>query len=112
MKNNFLVIGGLLVLINTATGLVFSSYDQFNLIFTDFSIILTTLSIWLAYKIQMSDGFKIGFTLLFAITGLLRFIFALLSPDQIKDNFLFLLFIILVAVEAFCLFVGNSLKNK
>jgi|688.fasta_scaffold325025_2 hypothetical protein len=112
MKNNFLILGGLIVLINTATGTVFSSYNSFNMIFSDVSIILTSLLIWGAYKIEMSDGFKIGFTLLFGVTGLIRFIFALLSPDQIKDNFLFLLFIILVAVEAFCLFVGNSLKNK
>jgi hypothetical protein len=112
MKNNFLVIGGLLVLINTAAGFVFSSYNSFNMIFSDISIILTSLLIWGAYKIKMSDGFKIGFTLLFAITGLLRFICAIVSPDQVKDNFTFLLFIILVSLEALCLLVGNSLKNK
>jgi hypothetical protein len=112
MKKNFLMLGGIAVLINTSAGLLLSSYPQFNLIFTDFSIILTSLFVWGAYKLKMSDGFKIGFTLLFALTGLLRFIFALLSVDHLKDNFLFLLFIILISIEALCLFVGSSLKNK
>ena len=63
MKNSFLVFGGLLVLINTSAGLVFSSYKPFNMILADVSIILSTILIYGAFKSTIADGFKIGFTL-------------------------------------------------
>jgi hypothetical protein len=112
MKNTFLVLGGLLVLINTMIGLVFSSYNQFNMIMADISILLSTTLIYGAYTSKMADGFKIGFTVLFAITGLIRFVCSVVSPEQFKDNMAFLVFIIFLAIEGLSFFVGYSLKNK
>ena len=112
MKNSFLVFGGLLVLINTAAGLVFNSYKPFNMIMADVSIILSTAAIYGAYKSTMADGFKIGFTVLFAITGLIRLVCSAVSPEQFTDNIAFLVFIIFLALEGLCFFVGKSLKDK
>lgn len=112
MKNSFLVLGGLLVLINTTVGIVFSSYKPFNMVMTDVSILLSIALIYGAYKSAMADGFKIGFTLLFAITGLVRFICSIVSPEQFKDNMAFLVFIIFLSIEGLSFFVGSSLKNN
>ena len=112
MKNSFLVSGGLLVLINTSIGLIFRSYSPFNMVMADVSIILSTVLLYGAFMSKMADGFKIGFTVLFAITGLIRFVCSVVSPEQFKDNMAFLVFIIFLAIEGFSFFVGNSLKNK
>jgi hypothetical protein len=112
MKNSFLVLGGLLVLINTVIGLVFSSYQPFNMILANVSLVLSTTLLYGTYKSAMADGFKIGFTAFFALTGLIRFGCAAFSPNQVQDNFAFVLFVILLAVEILCFFVGNAMKNK
>jgi hypothetical protein len=112
MKNSFLILGGLLVLINTTIGIVFSSYKPFNMVMADASILLSTLLIYGAYKSAMADGFKIGFTVVFAITGLIRFICSVVLLEQFKDNTAFLVFIIFLAIEGLSFFVGNSMNNK
>ena len=112
MKNSFLVLGGILFLINTTIGLIFSSNNPFNMVMVDISILLSTALIYGAYISKMADGFKIGFTVLFAITGLIRFVCSVVSPEQFKDNMAFLVFIIILAIEGLSFFVGNSLKNK
>ena len=112
MKNSFLFFGGILVLINTTVGLVFNSYNPFNMVMADISILLSIALIYGAYTSKMADGFKIGFTVVFAITGLIRFICAVVSTDQFKDNMAFLVFIIFLAIEGLIFFVGFNLKNK
>ena len=112
MKNSFLVLGVLLVLINTSIGIIFSAYKPFNMVMANVSILLSTALIYGVYKSAIFDGFKIGFTMMFAITGLIRLICAIVSAEQFKDNFAFLIFIILLAVEGLCFFVANGIKNK
>lgn len=112
MKNSFLVLGGLLVLINTTIGLVFSSYQPLNMLLADISLILSTILLNGTHKSAMADGFKIGFTAFFVLTGLIRFGCAAFSPNQLQDNFALVLFVIFLAVETLCFFVGNAMKDK
>lgn len=112
MKKTFLVLGGLLVLINTSIGIIFSSYNLFNMLIADASVILSTLLLFGLYQSSMADGFKMGFTILFAITGFIRFICAVIMPEQLNDNLPLLFFIIFFAIEGFSFFIGNILKNK
>jgi hypothetical protein len=112
MKNSFLVLGGILLLINTSVGLFFNSYNSFNMLMADVSILLSTTLFYAAYRSSIADGFKIGFTIFFAITGLIRFICSVVSPEQFKDNMAILIFIIFLAIEGISFFVGNTLKNK
>jgi hypothetical protein len=113
MKNNFLFIGGLLLLINTAAGIIYSSYNSFNVGLTDFSIILTSALIYLLYNSsRIVNGFKIGFTIFFSLTGLGRFTCALVSTNQLNGNISIFVFIILLAIELFCFFFAGTLKNK
>lgn len=112
MKNNFVILGGLLVVINSTVGLVVSGYKPFNLMLADFSILLSIAMLYVAYKISIADGFKIGFTLLFALTGLIRFICCVITSEQIKNNIALLVFVVFFACELMALFVANSLRNK
>ena len=112
MKNSFLFLGLLLVLINTMIGIIFSSYKPFNMGMADISLILSTALIYRVYKSSIADGFKIGFTMLFTITGLIRLICAIVSAEELKDNIALLVFIVFLAAEGLCFFVSIRLKNK
>jgi hypothetical protein len=59
MKNTLLLIGFVLLIINTACGLIFNSYDTFNMVFGDVSLVLTTLLVYTTLKLDIADGFKI-----------------------------------------------------
>ena len=112
MKNNFVILGGLLVVINSTVGLVVSGYKPFNLMLADFSILLSIAMLYVAYKISIADGFKIGYTLLFGLTGLIRFICAVSSSNEFKNNYAVLIFIILLCIEGLLIFVSHAMRNK
>jgi hypothetical protein len=78
----------------------------------DFSIILSIILFLLLSKKSIVDGFKIGFSLLFLITGFIRIILAAISPNQINGNFILIIFIFLACVEYLIVFTGAALKNK
>jgi hypothetical protein len=82
------------------------------MIFGDISIALTTAIIYLNYQLKYADGFKIGFTLLYGISGMVRFICALISSSELKNNFSLLVFILIFCLECLILFIGHSMKNK
>jgi hypothetical protein len=112
MKNSLLLLCGLLVLINTTAGLVIESYPAFNMAMGDISLILSAALYYVAYSSEMADGFKIGYTLLLAITGLGRFICAAVAEEAFKNNVALFLFVVLLSAEILFLFVANSLKGK
>jgi len=112
MKNSILLTGVILVLINTTTGLIFQDYAPHKMLFADFSIVLTTALLYLVYQMKTADGFKIGFTLLFAITGLIRFICAVSSSSEFKNNYAVLIFIIFLCIECVLIFVNHAIRNK
>jgi hypothetical protein len=96
MKNSFILIGSLLLLINSVSCL----------------IVITTSILYLLYKLDNADGFKIGLTVVFAITGLFRFFCAVSSINQFENNFGLLIFIIILSIESIMLFIVKILTNK
>jgi len=57
------------------------------MVMANVSIILSTALIYGAYKSAMVDGFQIGFTVLFAITGLIRFVCSVVSLAHLMKHF-------------------------
>ena len=112
MKNLILLTGIVIVLINTISGLIFQDYAIHKMLFADFSIILSTGLLYFMHQIKTADGFKIGFTLLFAITGLIRFICAISSSSEFKNNYAVLIFIIFFCIECVLIFVSHVMRNK
>jgi predicted anti-sigma-YlaC factor YlaD len=112
MKNNLVILGGLLVVINSTMGVVLGGYKPFNLVLADFSILLSITMLYVAYKSSIADGFKIGFTVLFALTGLIRFICCVIATEQIKNNIALLVFLVFLSSEFMALFVARNLRNK
>ena len=71
MKNLLLLIAGfILIVLNTLIGLMISKYSPFNYLMVDLSLLISTVLIYLFSNSNISDGYKIGLTVLFAIIAL------------------------------------------
>lgn len=112
MKKIVLIIGGLIFLINTIIGSIFSSYDDFNVILVDINILITIGLLYFLIDSKISDGFKIGLTVLFSITGLIRVLISFFFSENIKDNFSIIILLFLLALEIICLLVSRYLTEK
>jgi hypothetical protein len=112
MKNLILLTGIVLVLINTTAGLIFQDYETHRMLFADLSIIITAGLLYMMYQMKNADGFKIGYTLFFGITGFVRFICAISTSSEFKNNFALLIFIIIFCIECVLIFVSHAMRNK
>jgi len=112
MKAGIILLGLILVILNTVIGGMFDGYATHSLILTDVSLILSTLIIFFMVSSSAADGFKIGLSLFFCITGLIRFICAFIAADSFKNNFPIIIFLVVLSVEIFSIFISNALKNK
>lgn len=113
MKRIVLFGGLLLVLLNTIAGLIWSDhYSVFNMLFVDASILLSILSIWLLFWLPIADGFRIGFMTVFIVTGLIRLACAAIASNQFQGNAALMTFLVMLALEASCLFLGTAMNKK
>jgi len=116
MRNLFLIIGTLFIVLNTLTGLIVSAYNPINYLLADLSIALSTgIAYYLACS-KMNHGFKIGLVMLFFFTGIIRFICIVIMSPVLENNILLLvaigLFILELLMIATALIVDKRKVNK
>ena len=112
MKNNTLIIGVILVILNTIIGLVMSSYSNFNMVFADVSILTSTGMVYYLFQSSFADGFKIGLSFFFLLSGVARFLCAVFSSDQMENNIAIIIFMCFIAIEAISYFAAKYLSSK
>lgn len=112
MKKTVIIIGVVLLLLNTIIGGLSSSYQDFNVELVDVSILLTVVLLYNVVESQIADGFRIGLSVLFSTTGFIRVLLALSSHQDIKDNWSILLLLVILAFELICFVVSKFLDNK
>ena len=112
MKNSILLTGVIVIFINTTAGIIFQDYSTHKIYFSDLSITLSTGLLYFMYQLKTADGFKIGFSIFFIFSGLVRFICSIISPNEINNNIALLIFIIFLAIEIILFFVSKNLNNK
>jgi hypothetical protein len=111
MKNIILVSGVAFILIYTFVCLV-TGNSFTNMLFGDFSIALTTTLLFLTYTVPIQDGYKIGYTFIFSITGLIRLICASLSITNIQGNYALIIFVIIFCLEFILLYISYAIREK
>lgn len=112
MKSFIFIVGFILISLNCAIGLTLQDYAVHNMLFSNASIALSVGLIYLLLSSKVGDGMKIGLTIFFGLTGILRFIFALLSEESLRSNYSFLLFMIILSFELILFAVAKALRNK
>ncbi len=111
MKNTILISGLGLVFINTIAGLIMTNYTNFNMLFVDLSLILTTVILWINTASNFADGFKIGLNMAYSLTGLIRFLCALLAVNSFENNYTIIIFLVIVGFE-YLVYMLAKFMNK
>lgn len=112
MKNVILILGGIALTLNTLIGFLTSSFDSFHLLLTDVSILLSFAFIYLNMQSDNKDGFKVGLSIVYALSGMLRYVFALLAKSEIKDNPFLILLTIFIFIELACFALARFLSSR
>ena len=99
MKNIYLIIGLLLVLVNSFIGLILTDYQTYNWILSDAIIIVNTLLLQYISRSEINDGFKVSMTLIFPIIGLISFLMSLNLEEKFENNISFIGILILVSLQ-------------
>jgi peptidoglycan/LPS O-acetylase OafA/YrhL len=111
MKNIYLIIGAVVVLINSLIGLIFSSYQTFNWLTSDVVIIINALLLHFLSHSKISDGFKVASTFIFPILGLISFSLSLKLENKLENNISLVGILILTSIQIIILIIANSLKT-
>ena len=111
MKNIHIIIGAVVVLINSFIGLIFSSYQTFNWLTSDVVIIINALLLHFLSHSKISDGFKVALTFIFPILGLIAFFFSLRLENKLENNISLVGILILTSIQIILLIIANSLKS-
>ena len=112
MKSIILILALISFGLNTLVGLLISDFGFFNLILTDVSILLSFVLIYFNVKSGNNDGFKVGLTIVFALSGMLRYVFALLAKNELQDNPFLILVVIIIFIEVACLALARFLSSR
>jgi hypothetical protein len=113
MKNIYIIIGFIAVLINSLIGVIFKNYEIFNWLTADAVIILNILLLQILSYSKISDGFKIALNFIFPVLGFVSFILSIKLENKLENNILLVGMIILLSIQTILLIITNSLKpNK
>ena len=111
MKNFLLITGLILIVLNTLVGLMISKYSPFNYLMVDLSLLTSTGLFFLFSTSKISDGYKIGLTVLFSITGLAKVVCSILAHQHFQDNLLIIVVLGLISFELLCLLSALTMKK-
>lgn len=112
MKNIYIIIGVIAVLVNSLFGLIFKSYETFNWITADAVIILNVLLLLILSHSKISDGFKVALNFIFPVLGFVSFLLSIKLENKLENNILLSSIIILLSLQTILLIITNTLKTK
>jgi hypothetical protein len=107
MKNIFTYIGLILILLNSLIGLISSSYSTFNWVTNDVIILLNTVLLSLIANSKQKDGFKISFSFILPIIGLVQLILGTMIENKLEDNYKLIFIICLFVVQLLFVLLGK-----
>lgn len=111
MKNIYLTIGAVIIVINSVIGLIFNSYTTFNWLSSDVVILINTLFLYYISSSKIHDGFKVALSFILPSIGLLSFILSLKLEKKIENNIILVFLICSIAIQFLLLIITNYLKT-
>jgi hypothetical protein len=112
MFRSSLLITSILILTNSLAGLILSSYSTFNMLLSNGSLLVSGILTAFVYHSTIHKSLKLGVTLLFSLTGGVRFLTSLFSPERLEDNYALVIMLVILATELICLVVVRYLDQK
>jgi hypothetical protein len=105
MKNLILITGFLAIVLNTLFGLILSSYTTQNFLLANLSLLLSTGILYVLAAKKITHGYQIGLSMLFSLTGTLRFFSVVFAPSTWEDNIWFIVALSILVFEVACVAV-------
>lgn len=99
MKSISLIVGGILVAVNLLFGLLLSSYSSFNMWFITVVLILTTAFVYVVNATRISEAAKVAFSILLPLSGGIKLVLGIVSPERIEDNWCVIGCVVLTVIE-------------
>ena len=112
MKTIVLIAGLLFLILNIVAGLILNGYNNFNDGLVAFSIVTTTLSIYLLFNIRYDDLSRKFVTFILVLIGVLKILFSLFSIASFRDNYSILWILGLIFIEIIILLVNYYNKKE
>ena len=112
MKNIFLFGGIITILMNSLAGIILTSFPTYNWVLADVSILFSAGLIFVLYTRFLDNAFKIAFTFLFLISGLIRYVLSLFANSEIENNWILLMIGGILFIEVFIFIFGVVLRKK
>lgn len=111
MKNILLYIYVLLLAVNLVIGLLITAYDGFHVALTSGTLVLSALLLCGVAYLPLRDGFRVSYSLLFAIMGLVNVAIALVAPTHIFNCWAIVALVLIYAFET-ALLVASCVVSK
>ena len=103
MKNLILTIGTLFIALNVLTWCILTNYSTLNFVLTNLCIAFSMGIIYVVANCKLAAGFKIGLTVIFILTGIIRFLCVLFAPAVLKNNLFIIIAASVLLIETACL---------
>lgn len=112
MVRTSIIITAIIVIANTLAGIILSGYSTFHMVVSNVNIISSGLLLTYVFQSTSIFPLKIGATSYLILSGFIRFLVALFSPDRFEDNYALVVLIVLIALELICLVIINTIDKK
>ena len=112
MKNIEIYIGSLILLLNVVIGAIVSSFSLQNIIFTSTVIVATTVLMHILNKLNVKDGFRYSFIILFSFFSAIQYVLCLLAPSNIEDNWNIVICTIIFIFEIILILTSKARLKK
>ena len=94
-------VGLCIVLTNLVVGLAWPTYDVFNNILVCFSILSSTVMIYLIFSHSRVSTFPFALAVIFGLSGLAKIYLSIFSNNHWQNNLLVFLIMVITVVESF-----------
>jgi hypothetical protein len=107
-----IVIGCVLLIFNVLLGMMLSKYALFNMCLNSIVIIVTTASITLLDRTNLSTAYKISLSFIFGSIGIIEYICGFFSKCTVTDNWVIITDLILLVIQLLILIVTTTVTSK
>ena len=111
MKKIVSFFGVLLLILNILSLLIFDNYNTFNFWLVTFSIISTTIFLFISNSKENKDAQKISLTFVYSLIGILLVLLSLKAPTGFKNNMIVFILIGIIIIELLIMIVSQYIRK-
>ncbi len=111
MRKIYIILGVILVVVNSLFGLIFEAYEPFNWLMSDVVILLNAGFLQFLVHSRVSDGFKVALSFILPFIGFVMFVISVMLEKEFSNNFMLAVFLTLLSIQVILLLTASVLKS-